>query len=234
MVDGIPTSAYTPVTVVEKVTGKTVEVYQRDTAFNTAATKTVIFNTDRANSYYDGVDITANKRMSNDFSLSGGASFGRTFDYGGAGDLNNPFLNRKFESGITTGSRPWSYRLSGVYQAPYHWIVSATTQYDRGAGERTTVLVDSQTITFNAGQGTTQVIDVANREQFFPNLFQLDMSLRRTFRMGSKTFSPRLDIFNASNGSTIIARTTQMGATYHRISNIQRGRMFKIGFQYEF
>ena len=62
----------------------------------------------------------------------------------------------------------------------------------------------------------------------------LDLSLRKTFRAGSRTFTPRLDIYNATNQSTVTARINQLGPTYGRISGIQRARLIKVGVNVEF
>jgi hypothetical protein len=242
----VPPSAYTATTVTEKTTGKPVTIYFRDPSYNGVATNNVSFTTDLLNSEYTGVDITLNKRMSNRWSFTGGASFGRTVSHSSGGDLNNP-TDRAFDDGVTAASRPWSYRLSGVYQAPFNWIASGTFVFDKGAGETTTVVVGTDTIAFPAGNGTTQTVTVAKRDTtccnvsaadgwtpFRNNLVQLDMSLRRTFRFQNRAFVPRIDLFNALNNSTVTAQVAQLGPTYHRVSGIQAGRMVKVGFSYEF
>ena len=67
-----------------------------------------------------------------------------------------------------------------------------------------------------------------------PNVSGLDLSFRRPFRVGNSTIAPRIDIFNATNESTVTARITQLGPSYERISGIQRGRLIKIGVNMEF
>ncbi len=169
----VPPSAYTAVNVTEKVTGKPVTVYFRDPSYNGVATNNVSFTTPLLNSEYTGLDITLNKRMSNRWSFTGGASFGRTVAHTVDSDLNNP-TNRAFDSGVTAGSRPWSYRLSGVYQAPFNWIASGTFVFDKGPGETTSVVVGTDTIAFPAGNGTTQTVTVAKREDTCCNVSAAD------------------------------------------------------------
>ena len=67
-----------------------------------------------------------------------------------------------------------------------------------------------------------------------PNIAQLDMSLRKTWRVGSKTLEPRIDFFNLTNQASIIGRVTQFGPNYQRASSIQRGRLIKLGVSAEF
>ena len=67
-----------------------------------------------------------------------------------------------------------------------------------------------------------------------PTVAGLDLSFRKTFRAGNRTISPRIDIFNATNESTVTARITQLGPTYGNISGIQRARLIKVGLNVEF
>jgi outer membrane receptor protein involved in Fe transport len=230
----IPISAYTPVTVTEKTTGKVVQVWLRDPAYSKAPTTNVQFNSALLNTEFSGVEVKLNKRLSNHFSLLGGVSFQRTVAHSSGGDLNNP-SNRLFDSGVIVGSIPWSYRFSGAYQAPHGVMVSSTFQYDKGLGELTTVQVGSDTIKFNAGQATTQTVNVAKRDVFLPNVIQLDSSVQKPWRLTERqTISARMDFYNALNNATITNRVTQLGPTYHRINGIQAGRMLKLGLNYQF
>jgi hypothetical protein len=45
---------------------------------------------------------------------------------------------------------------------------------------------------------------------------------------------PRLDLYNLTNEATILGRITQLGPTYGRVANIQRGRLIKVGFNVDF
>ena len=65
-------------------------------------------------------------------------------------------------------------------------------------------------------------------------MFSLDISLRKTIRVGNQSFEPRLDFDNLTNEATVTNWLTQLGLTYHRASTIQAGRMIKIGFNFEF
>ena len=112
-------------------------------------------------------------------------------------------------------------------------LVSGTWQYQAGAPEETTVVVTNQTISLP--QGNTDAARGASiGDTRLPKVAGLDLSFRRTFRFGSSTIAPRLDIFNATNEATVTARITQLGPSYERISGIQRGRLIKLGVNLEF
>jgi hypothetical protein len=230
----IPTSAYTPMTVTEAVTGKVVQVWLRDPAYAHAPTTNVQFNTPLLNTEYSGLELKLNKRLSDHFALLGGAAFQRTVQHSTGGDLNNP-SNRLFDSGVIIGSIPWSYRFSGVYQAPHGIMFSSTFQYDKGLGELTTVLVGPATIKFNPGQSTTQTVNVAKNAVHLPNVVQLDSSVQKPWHLTERqTITARMDVYNAANNATVTSWVTQLGPTYHRISGIQAGRMLKLGINYQF
>jgi len=68
-----------------------------------------------------------------------------------------------------------------------------------------------------------------------PSVNMVDLSLRKTFTAGGRySVEPVLDVFNLTNGSAIRARTTQLGPTYGRASDIQRGRLIKLGVNVKF
>jgi hypothetical protein len=80
-----------------------------------------------------------------------------------------------------------------------------------------------------------QAVNVQDRGDVrYPKLNQLDFSLRKAIRMGSKVFQPRLDVYNLTNNATIRAWTTQLGPTYHNASAIQRGTLIKLGMHIDF
>src|SRR5260221_1278542 len=117
--------------------------------------------------------------------------------------------------------------LPGVTGA-YEISVSGTMQYYTGFPELTTVSVGNNTVSLT--QGTTVVAVAARGDTRLPAVRSLDMTLRRTFRFGTKTIEPRLDLFNLTNAATILARTNQLGPTYGQASSIQRGTLIKEGF----
>jgi hypothetical protein len=75
-----------------------------------------------------------------------------------------------------------------------------------------------------AARGTTR----------YPNVFQLDASLRRPIRLHNVFLEPRIDFYNLSNESAVQKRVTVLGPAYGRPSDVQRGRLIKFGMSAEF
>jgi len=226
----VPTDSYIRMTVLERTSGETVTVYNQNPALQ-GRIDTLWNNDPEMDSTYNGGDITLNKRLSNRWMMTGGISLGKNVGYVGAADLNNP-NSKEFSRGIQGDDVPLSFRMSGLYELPYGVSLSGSYQHQSGFPELTTVSVGSNSAALTQ---VTQVVNVKARGDVrYPKLNQLDISLRKAIRMGSKVFQPRLDIYNLSNNATIRAWTTALGPTYHRPSAIQRGTLIKAGMHVDF
>lgn len=228
-----PPSTWTgPITVTEVVSGQTVQVWNR----GTSAATNFFYNSTDLETNYRGADVMLSKRLSNHWSLLGGATFGKVTAATRGGDRNNPNLTNPpaFDTNVTTADdRPWSYRASGVYELRYDLMVSATWQYQAGAPETTTVLVTAQTRTLAQGNQAVQVAPTGSTR--LPNSGTVDLNVRKAFQLrGHARISPRLEIFNATNRSTITTWLTQLGPTYHYPSLLQRSRLIKLELGIDF
>lgn len=226
----VPFESYIPLQVTEKTSGRAVTVYNQSPALR-GKVDNLYDNVPEADTNYNGADITVNKRLSNRWSLTGGASFGRTIGDTLLTDLNNP-NSGEFRNGIIGNDVPYSYRMSGVYELPYQISVSGTAQYYQGFPETTTVSVGSNTVALTQ---VTQVLTVEPRATTrFPAVTSMDVSVRKLWTIAGLKIEPRFDAYNLSNSATILGRIAQLGPTYGRASSIQRGRLIKLGMSVEF
>ena len=226
----VPFDSYIRLQVTEATSGRAVTVYNQAPALR-ARVDNLYSNVSDADTDYNGADITVNRRMSNHWSLTGGASFGKTVGDTLGTDLNNP-NSGVFRRGIVGNDVPYSYRLSGVYEFPYQISVSGTAQYYQGFPETTTVSVGSNTVALTQ---VTQGLTVEPRGTTrFPAVTSLDVSVRKFWKVGGLRYEPRFDAYNLTNAATILGRITQLGPTYGRASSIQRARLIKLGMSVEF
>lgn len=226
----VPTGTYIPLQVTEVNSGKAVTVYNQAPALR-GRVDNLFFNAEESDTTYKGADINVNKRMSNRWSVTGGASFGETIGDTLATDLNNP-NSAEFRRGRVGNDVPWSYRVSGAYELPYQLSVSATAQYYQGFPEATTVSVGNNTVVLT--QGATTLTVAPRGDTNLPAAKSVDTSLRKQWRVGGARIEPRLDVYNLFNSATILGRVTQLGPTYGRVNSIQRGRLIKLGGSIEF
>jgi hypothetical protein len=226
----VPLNTYIPLQVTEVNSGRQVTVYNQAPALR-GKQDNLYFNTDTADSDFNGADITITRRMSNKWSLTGGASFGKSLGDILAQDLNNP-NSVQFRRGLLGTDSPWSYRASGVYQMPRDVFVSGTWQYYQGFPDLTTVSVGNNTVALTQGS-TTLVVEPRGTTRL-PPVSSVDVSVRKSFKVQQLRVEPRIDFYNLTNAASIIGRITQLGPTYGRISNIQRGALIKAGVNVEF
>jgi hypothetical protein len=232
----VPIDTYIPLQVTEANSGKAVTVYNQAPALR-GKTDYLWDNVPEFDTNFNGADFTATRRLNNHWSLAGGASFGKTVGdiyaastVSGQVDLNNP--NNTFRRGVVGNDVPWSYRMSGVYELPRQIWLSGTWQFYQGFPDTTTVSVGNNTVALTQG---TQTLTVEERGATrLPSVSSLDVSLRKTFRINGKSLEPRVDFYNLTNNAAILGRITQLGPTYLRVSNIQRGRLIKVGMSAEF
>ena len=226
----VPTETYIPLVVTEANSGRQVTVYNQAPSLR-GRSDILWENSSALDTEFNGADFTVNKRMGNRWSLTGGASFGRSEgDISPTADLNNP--NVLFRRGLVGNDVPYSYRASGVYDFPYEFSVSATVQYYQGFPELTTVSVGNNTVALTQG-ATTLTVEPRGTTRL-PAVTSVDMSVRKFWRTGTIKVEPRVDIFNLTNQATILGRVTQLGPAYGRVSSIQRGRLIKVGLSVEF
>jgi hypothetical protein len=229
----VPPDTYIPLTVTEPASGQTVTVYNQSPALR-GRVDTLWDNEEVLDSNYNGGDVTINRRMSSGWSLIAGASFGKTVGDVLGGNLNDP-NSGEFRRGLFGNDVPWSYRLSGVYELPHNIAsVSGTMQYYKGVPELTIVSVGSGAVPGGLTQVTQSIVVEPRGTTRLPNVFSLDVSLRKQFHFGGTSLEPRVDFYNLTNESTITNWLTTLGPTYHRASTIQQGRMIKAGFNLEF
>jgi len=227
----VPQETYIPLSVTEVNSGKQVTIYNQAPALR-GRMDNLYDNTPVANTTYNGADITVNKRLSNRWSMTGGASFGKTTGDTLTSDLNNP-NSAEFRKGLVGNDVPYSYRLSGVYEFPYQVMVSATAQHYQGFPETTTVSIGANTVSLTQGNPVTLVVAPRGTTRL-PAVDSLDVSVRKAVRAAGFRFEPRIDFFNLANAATVLGRITQLGPTYGRVSTIQRGRLIKLGVNLEF
>jgi len=83
-------------------------------------------------------------------------------------------------------------------------------------------------------QGTQTLTVEPRGATRLPPVKSLDVSVRKNWKIAGKSFEPRIDLYNLTNDAAVLGRITQLGPTYLRISNIQRGRLIKLGVNVEF
>jgi hypothetical protein len=120
--------------------------------------------------------------------------------------------------------------LSGVYQ--YLPGIAISTSYTATNAEVASTL--SRPLSGSAS--TVTITNVIPPSTFYePNgVKQLDLRFIRNFQFGRTHLQAIFDLYNAINGTAILAETTAYGSTYRRPTSVLDPRIMKFGIQMNF
>jgi hypothetical protein len=133
---------------------------------------------------------------------------------GGSG-IDNVFTNAK-----------WLFKASGLYTAWWDIGIAANFQYRQGFPFPQAV----QSPTRANGAGRANVLLDTMGDVRFDDLYVLDLKVDKAFRFGTFRIIPSLDIFNATNANTVLARRRiQNAANGNYISGIVAPLVMRFG-----
>jgi hypothetical protein len=226
----IPIESYTPLTVRETVSGRTVTVYNASPALR-GRFDVFFHNAPENDTAYNAVDVTFNKRMADNWMIMGGLSVSRnTGRQDQNADLNDPNIQNSI--GAFQNEVPVSFKLSGVYEFPYGIKFSGTMQHFTGFPEDITVLVTSSTAALTQVSQSIRV--EPRRNNRLPDTNMVDISVKKVLRVGRYTAEPGIDIFNTLNAAPIQLRIGVLGSTFGRPSKILAGRLVRFSLNVSF
>jgi hypothetical protein len=208
------------------------------------------FTKDQFNRGYNGFELTGRKRMGNRWMMNTSFSYNSTVVHNGyAGVASNTITedptNRDVRNGhqydyATAGSglgnvyinAKWLYKLSGLYQLPYQFNISAFYNARQGYPFEANIVTPSRRTPGGsaAGLGTATVLLDPVGENRLPNYQNLDFHVERPIAFGGAHIVPSLDVFNLTNDNIVQARQRQQNAaTANRISAVVAPRVVRFG-----
>ena len=243
-----PAAAYAPFTV-NVPNGPngpaTATVYNLLPAFN-GLQANIVDNDPYLDTTYNGVEFTAQKRLSQRWQMTTGLTIGKNTGGLNAGalssgqtltgnnsDLNDPNLTR-YTNGIVGNDSLVAFRLSGSYRAPSEINVAGSLVSNTGYP-----LVSTYSVTRAAATAAGVALTRANQTIFLsqrgderlPAVTLIDLRISRSFRFANgRRIEPTFDIFNLGNASTITSLNAGVGTTYLIPTAIVSPRIMKIGF----
>jgi len=202
-------------------------------------------NDPKADQRYNSVDVAMSKRLSNRWQLT--ASYSATkrnvpFIYTDLtapattasgefnGNVESAPLNPNNEINVADREWEYTYKLSGVYQAPFGIVTSANYEarsgYPWARQVRFTGGKTIPSITLNVEPIGSQRLPISN---------QLDMRFEKNIGLthGQK-MSLRANIFNILNSNTVLDVTRLSGPNFNKPSSIMDPRIIEVGATYSF
>jgi hypothetical protein len=200
---------------------------------------------------YNGVEVSFSARIRNGSTLFGGWTAEKNVSTFCEADddpngISTPSIPTDLYIGepIATGGRfcdqsafavPFrhEFKLAGNYPFPYGVEFGAILQSYPGAQRVITWTPPSSL--FPGGRTNSETIILnAPGSLYQPRFTQLDVNLRKSFRVGRKVFSGQFDVFNVLNSNAVWTTNDAIGASLGQVQSIQPGRMPRIAFQMKF
>ncbi|HZT75121.1 MAG TPA: TonB-dependent receptor [Vicinamibacterales bacterium] len=208
------------------------------------------FSADQYNRVFNGVEVTARKRMSNHWLMNTSYSYNSTItnmNYGG-----NPLNGNNFSGSVpedptnvanrngyqydyaTSGSgignvfvnAKWLFKLSGLYNLPYDVNFSAFYNARQGYPLEQGVLAPAR----STGGGQPFVLLYPVGDSRLPNFQNLDLHADRPVKLGTVRLIPQFDLFNVFDSNTVQAlRSTQNATNANNIQAIVAPRVARFG-----
>lgn len=215
----IPTSAYSPITVTNPLTGQPFTIYSLATAYVGKAAY-VLTNVDALNdNNYNGVEFSALKRLSRHWQVLAGLTVQRDRGlYGNAlsDNFNDPNLGINRQNALLDQDSTWVAKIAGTYQAPWGFTFSPNYQYYTGYP-----LLPTNVFT-GLPQGSETISLLPRGAIRLPNISVLNLRISRPvkFHEGRIGLEPIADLLNLTNSEPVTAETTSYGANYLKPTNL--------------
>jgi len=149
--------------------------------------------------------------------------------------LGLPFLNEFKLSG--SYRLPWQVQVNAAFQSysgpmlPTRWSIGRTTRYAAdclGPCTPGALVIPNMT-------ATTYVLDLTPPgSTYYERLNQLDLGVRKIFRIQKVQFSGQMDIFNANNSSYVKSQTTTLGPSFGQVLSTLQPRTMRLALQMRF
>jgi hypothetical protein len=200
---------------------------------------TTLRNTPNFNRKFNGVEISGRKRMADRWMMNTSFTYNSTIQNYGAGSYQNP-NNIAVRDGYqydyaTAGSglgnvfvnAKWLFKVSGLYEAPYGFNLSAF--YNARQGYPFEAAVQVLTALPNGGGTPTIILDPIG-ENRLPNFQNVDFHVERPLSFGGMRLIPSMDIFNLTNNNTEQAiRSNQNANNANNIQALVAPRVIRFG-----
>jgi hypothetical protein len=246
-----PPSAYAPYTInipngpggtVASPKPTTATVYNLLPQFN-GLQNNIVDNQSYLDTNYNGVDLSASKRMSNRWQMVAGVSIGRnegglnsTGGQSSTADLNDPNLTL-YNKGVVGLDTKVGFRLSGSYQLPYDLLIAGSLVSNSGGAYVSTYNASAASVAnvFAMTRAQQQIFLSARGDERLPTVTTADIRISRAFRFSQgRRITPEIDFFNINNAAPAVTITSAVGGSYLAPTQLLAPRIIRVGFSVNF
>ncbi len=188
-----------------------------------------------ASQRYYGVDVSLVKRLADNWMVRANVGWNSFNQYLTAQSIQDPnnlwgLGGQNDNGGLATGGTDgrnnklavfvnsnWQFNVNALYQFPYAISLGANFFGREGYPNPYYIRTYSHEDALN-GQTIGSINDIligkVNTYRY-PNVYQLDLRLQKSFKIGQVTVVPAAEIFNVANAGTVLQRYQRVG-TYNR------------------
>ncbi|MEO8035032.1 MAG: carboxypeptidase regulatory-like domain-containing protein, partial [Acidobacteriota bacterium] len=208
---------------------------------------------------FNGLELTATKRLANNWMMRANVSYNDRKESSGSGSYQDP--TPRLGAGIDTGcigncngqvieqsrgsgdfgnaflNSKWTFNVTGLYQLPWQVSLGASVSGRQGYVR----LARAEVTTDAVPLGTEEVILNQIGSLRFPNVLEMDFRVAKDFRFYNKLgLTISADLFNAPNKRTILQRQTLLAnegdaaGDANNIREIQSPRAWRFGARFNF
>jgi hypothetical protein len=179
----------------------------------------ILGNDDRLAQRYKGLELTASKRYSNNWTLIAGYTWSRTEVDATNVTSPNALINAQGRAGI---DRAHNFKLTGSYLLPWDVLVGGNLRWL--SGEPITRTVGIPGLNQNPN-GNVTVNAEPRGSDLLPSLLTIDFRAGKIVRFGAHQFQFDMDIYNLSNENTTYQVRTNTGRTTARYAADPNGQL---------
>jgi len=238
----VPSSAYSPLTITNPLTGAPLVIYNQSVATR-GLQNNILTNSRALNNDFRGLDINFDRRITQRWMLFGGVTVSRFRgawygDVNSAGpatldDLNNPnnSINRL---GLLATDATVLFKLGGTYELPWHVVFSSNFQHASGYPEYASYSVPTSV---GLIQGSQNVYVQPNGFKRLPSVNLWDVRIAKIITLKDRwKIQPEFDIYNLNNSGAVTAvnQSTNSLALFLNPTNVLSPRLFKVGLKVDF
>ncbi|MGD9902505.1 MAG: carboxypeptidase regulatory-like domain-containing protein [Vicinamibacterales bacterium] len=225
---------YSPVTrtFTDPISGQAqnITIYNLRPEFITARDR-YIDNVDVLESDYNGVQFELQKRLSNRWQALAGLTLQKHegFEHNGTYtnlDFSNPNVSINRDGARVFTDLPWSFNLSGSYQAPLNIVLSG--KYTARAGDPLARTAVFGGLTASQASETVRVVPRGTDRTEKVTKF-VDLRVARRFAVGAGSIEGTIDLFNVLNANHVLLQTENIGSTWGRPTRILAPRIIRLG-----
>ncbi len=238
---------WTTTTVTDTYNGQTLTFYKK---ISLMATQQFIVNPPGADRDYDGFEFTLAKRYSHGYALNVSyvyansrglittARADESLGGGSGGFFQDPNAHTN-AIGRFPLERRHQFKVEGLVKGP--WGVNLSGYFRYLSGTRATRTVSSNYLGLTGGnalpQGNTTIYAETRGDTPYPDFWQLDLRLEKTFRIAGINlgiFADCFNVFNKAFKTTMWLNSSNTSTPYLQMTAINDPRIFQLGARIEY